>query len=247
MLAAMRQESQALLRRVHSWKRTALGRLPAYTFSLRGRSCLLVTSGMGVRRAGQAAELLVNKYAPGLLISFGIAGAVGADLDIGDVILPNCCYAWDGSHLGECLPLSTWPEASVEVAGQALRLRGRRVLDGAAVTTGGSQLGQEQLGSIPHPVLEMETAGIARVARAHAIPLYSVRAISDGPRAPIPFDLGEVMDDNANMRVGKMLQAVLHKPGIILQSRRMMHNSDVAAENAAIALEAALSSPDFLR
>ena len=54
-----------------------------------------------------------------------------------------------------------------------------------------------------HPILEMETAGIAQVAAENGIPLLSIRAISDGPRAPIPFNLGEMMDEDANLRAGR--------------------------------------------
>jgi len=43
----------------------------------------------------------------------------------------------------------------------------------------------------------METAGIAGVAVEFNTLLLSLRALSDGPGAPIPFDLGKVMDENA--------------------------------------------------
>jgi hypothetical protein len=89
----------------------------------------------------------------------------------------------------------------------------------------------------------METAGIAQVAAEKGIPLLSLRAISDGPRAPIPFNLGEMMDADANLHIGRMLKAAVRHPGIILQSRGLMRNSKVAADNAAIALVAALSQP----
>ena len=48
---------------------------------------MLVTSGMGMRRASEAARELIKTNAPCLLISFGIAGAVEADLEIGDVVV----------------------------------------------------------------------------------------------------------------------------------------------------------------
>jgi len=47
-----------------------------------------------------------------------------------------------------------------------------------------------------NPVLEMETTGIMSAAAEKSIPVLSLRAISDGPRAPIPFDLETMMDKN---------------------------------------------------
>ncbi len=243
LIAAMSQESQALLRRVQGWKRLTINHLPAYSFSVGGRSCVLITSGMGGRRAAEATRSLLENTHPLAIVSFGIAGAVEADLDIGDVVLAVSCYSWDGATLGECTPLAPWPQEAVEKAAQALSPNSRRVFEGVAVSTGNSQAGEGQLGNLPHPVLEMETAGIAQVAAEYASPLYSLRAISDGPRAPIPLDLGEIMDEDSNLRLGRMLRAVIRQPGIVLQGRQMLHNTGVAASSAAIALVAILSLP----
>jgi len=241
LIAAMTQESTALLRLVKPWERIAIGRLPAYTFSLSGHPYVLVTSGMGVRRAGEAARLLVKQCSPRLLISFGIAGAVGPDLEIGDVILADAYCRLDHGIPGSLLPLTHWPETAREAAAQALSGGAKRILTGTAVTTGGSQVSQSQLGGMPHPVLEMETAGIAQVAAEHGLSLLSLRAISDGPNAPIPLDLSEVMDDDANLRISKLLGVVLHNPKVVFQSGRMMRNNKIAADRAAVALVAALS------
>jgi hypothetical protein len=117
-----------------------------------------------------------------------------------------------------------------------------------AVTTGGSQVTEHQLGEMRHPmhpILEMETAGIAQVAREKGIPILSIRAISDGPRAPIPFNLDEIMDEDTNLRAGRLLKALVRHPKIVLKLRQMMQNTRIAADNAAIALVAVLSQLTF--
>jgi hypothetical protein len=86
----------------------------------------------------------------------------------------------------------------------------------------------------------METAGIAQVAAENHLPLLSIRAISDGPGAPIPIKLDEMMDKDANLKVGKLLKAVIRHPGILVQSRQLLVNTQRAADNAAEALVAAL-------
>lgn len=245
LIAAMTQERAALLRCVTQWQRIAVGPLRGNRFVLSGKICLLVTSGMGVRRAGEAARTLVERNYPSLLISFGIAGAVRADLEIGDVVLPEAVCRLEPGVLGSLTPLAPWPATAREAATQALTQRGAHCYTGTAITTGGSQVMQPQVAGLKHPVLEMETAGIAQVAAERGIPLLSLRAISDGPRAPIPFDLGEVMDEDANLRPGRLMKMIVRNPGIVLQSRRMMRNNRIAADNAAIALVAALSQVDF--
>jgi len=54
-----------------------------------------------------------------------------------------------------------------------------------------------------------------------------------------------VMDENANLIAGKLLKAILHNPRILVQSRRMLRNSRLAADNAAKALVAVMSNTSF--
>jgi nucleoside phosphorylase len=245
LIAAMTQESDAFLRYIKGWRRIAMGSFNGSCFDLFGRTCLLVTSGMGVRRASEAARNLVEVYSPRVLISFGIAGAVEADLQIGDVITAEAVCQLEQGVPGPLLPLASWPEAAREAAVQALSRRGARLLSGTAVTTGGSQDIEYQLGQMIHPILEMETAGIAQVAVERGIPLFSLRAISDGPREPIPFDLGEMMDEDANLRVGRLLKTIARNPRIVSKFSRLIRNNRIAADNAAFALMAALSQAIF--
>lgn len=244
----MPMESAALLRRVKIWRQVRLGGLRADYFELSGQACLLVTSGMGARRAEAAARLLIEQAAPRALISFGIAGAVEPDLRIGDVVLAESACRWDGSTSGPLAPLSALPEPARQAVEQALTLRGARLWSGTAVTTGGAQAEAGQLAHLPHPVLEMETAAIAEAiaqatasAAGQAPPLYAMRAISDNPRAPIPFDLGALVDDDANLIPSRLLKAIIRQPGKLLQLPHLMQNSRRAADNAAAAVEAALS------
>ncbi len=246
LIAAMPQESEALLRLVQPWKRIAIRSLQGYSFPIAGHDCTLVTSGMGTRRAREAAKSLVEYASLQVLISFGIAGAVETDLEIGDVVLPSTFCQLTQGVVGQLEPLATWQEPAREAMAQALAGRGAQLYAGVAVTTSGLQSFEYKASEMRHPVLEMETAGIAQVAGEKGLPLLSLRAISDGPRDPIPVDLGEVMDEDANLLPGRLLQAILHNPKIITQSGRMRRNTRTAADCAAIALVAALSRTDFL-
>src|SRR4030065_625349 len=116
LIAAMNQESAALLHCVKGWKRIAAGTLRGYTFTVSSKTCLLVTSGMGMRRAGEAARTLLQMSSPGLLISFGIAGAVEADLGIGDVVLAEAVCRLEQGAPGSLLPLEPWSDERREAA-----------------------------------------------------------------------------------------------------------------------------------
>jgi adenosylhomocysteine nucleosidase len=220
-----------------------LGPFRCYRFQLFDRNCLLVQSGIGLKRAMDATHALLSVTSPLFLVSFGVAGAVKDDLQIGDVVVASNTCLLDKGIPGQFLRLAPMSEAARGAATQALRPRGARLVSGTALTTRGSQTVQPGPKEIAHPVLEMETAGIAQVAAEQGISLIALRAVSDGPQAPIPFDLEGVYDEQYNLRMSKIIKTVFRHPKIILQSSRVSRNVKKAADNAAIALVAALSQP----
>lgn len=243
LIAAMTQESEAVLRLIGGATRIGLGSFRGARFRLMDRDCLLVTSGMGPERAADGARALLAAASLQALLSFGIAGAVSEDLQIGDVVVARNTCLLDRGLPGALRPLASLSQAAWDAAAGALQPDGARLLAGTAITTRGSQLVLRTPEQMTSPVLEMETMGIAGVADEAGVPLVSIRSVSDGPQSPIPFDLEALLDEKYNFRVGKMMLAVLRRPQIILQSRQMMQNSRKAADHAARALVAALSQP----
>ena len=246
IIAAMPQERDALLHFVSERATTTLGSYRCQRFRLAERDCWLLTSGMGIERAARAAQVLVDVLHPQLLVSVGVAGAVNPDLEIGDVVVSqNTCLLEQGLP-GPFQPLALLSGAAWQAAVQALQPRAARLFRGTAVTTRGAQFVGSQPDQMPNPVLEMETIGIARVAALAGAPLLSIRAISDGPRAPIPFDLEAMTDEHFNLRTGRLIRILLAHPRLLPQLLRMGRNTKMAAENAAIAWIAALSQPGDL-
>jgi adenosylhomocysteine nucleosidase len=243
LIAAMPQESEALLRCVGGWKRIMLGSFQGVHFQLMDRDCLLVTSGMGQKHARDATLTLLAKTSPHLLVSFGIAGAVDDDLNLGDVVVARNTCLLENGFPGHFQSLASLSEAAWDAAAQVLLPEGAHMVLGTAITTRGSQVVLQGLQDMAHPVLEMETAGIAQVADKKGLPLLSIRSISDGPQSPIPFDLESILDKKDNIRIGRLLMLILRRPQIIFQFQRMMQNSRKAADHAAKALVAALSPP----
>ena len=241
IIAAMSQERDAILRFIEVSDRRTLGPFRYDRFRLSDRDCWLLTSGMGPERAAQAARTLIESIHPGLLVSVGVAGGVNADLEIGDVVTSRKTCRLDKGLPGPFQPLAILSEAAWQASALALQAGGARLVTGTALTTRGSQFIQPQLEELTNPVLEMETAGIAQVSAQQSVPLLSLRAISDGPLAPIPFDLETVMDEQYNLRNGKIIRTILSHPQTIPQFLQMGRNTSKAANNAAIALIAALS------
>ena len=237
----MPQESEALLRRVKGWKRITLGTFHGYQFNQSGWDCQLVQSGIGLKRATDATRTLLATKHPQFLACFGIAGAVNADLQIGDVVVAHHTCLLEQGLSEQLQPLARISDTAWQAASQALQAYGAHLLSGTAITTRGSQAVKLQGKDLANPILEMETFGVARVAAEKGIALLSIRSISDGPESPIPFDLDGMMDEQYNLRIGKILSAILRQPKIIFKFKHLAQNSRKASDHAAIALLAILS------
>jgi adenosylhomocysteine nucleosidase len=241
LIAAMNQESDALLRLIKGWKRSSLQQFKGVRFQSGERNCVLIITGWGRKRAGEATRVLLAESNPQVLISFGIAGAVHSDLQIGDVVISTKSCILENELPGQFLQLASLSEAAWNAAYDELRPYKAQLCVGTAITTHGSQVVLQKDQEFPNPILEMETAGIAQVAAEKGVPLVSIRSISDNPEAPIPLDLEAAMDEDDNLLVSKLVTMVFRDPKIIFQSGRMMNNSRIAADNAALALLAVLN------
>lgn len=241
LVAAMPQESKALLKQVEGWKKRTISGFRVYSYPESGWDCRLIESGMGAERAADATWVLINAAKPKFLISFGIAGAVEEDLRIGDVVAAESTCMLQGNKLTAVQPLAKVSQPAWDAISAALKKEGVRLFRGTAITTRGSQWTGRHPGIPEHPVLEMETTGILHAAQESGVPLVVLRAISDGPAAPIPFDLASMMDEDYNLRIGRIIEAILRHPNILRQVLRMGKNSEIAARNAAIAVKALLS------
>lgn len=240
LIAAMTQESDALLRLINGWKRISFGQFRGVRFQSKDFDCALIITGWGRKRAGDATRVLLAEASPRALISFGIAGAVNADLQIGDVVVSSKSYLLENGVPGRSQSLSSLTEAAWNAAGNVLYTEKANLFKGTAITTHGSQVILQKEEDLPHPVLEMETAGIAQVAAEVGVPLVSIRSISDNPQAPIPIDLEAAMDENDNLRIDRLIMMTLRNPRMIFQSSQMMKNTRIAANHAALVVIAVL-------
>ena len=241
MIAAMSTEIAPLLKRVDVRERLRIGGFRAWRFHLADKDCLLVETGIGTRRAGEAARALLAVRRAGLLLSFGIAGAVEADLRIGDVVVGRRVYALRAAALESPLGLAGLSPDLEQATATALRARRAGLLPGTIVTTPGPQAIQGRPSVFPHPVLDMETAAVAQAAAQAGVPLLALRAISDNPAEPIPFPVEDIYDEQFRQRTGRLLLALLRRPSLLARLSGTVRNARIAEENAALAVTTILA------
>jgi adenosylhomocysteine nucleosidase len=241
LIVAMRREARPLLLRVGRFAKGATAGRVCWRFKLSGRDCILVHCGIGLERARAGAAALIEEAGPSVLVSFGVSGGVEEDLQVGDVVAAESSVSLDDGK--PVLPLGTLSLAAFQAAEKVVSTLGARLSRGTIVTTRGAQVHPDQVKRLLHPVLDMETYGIAQAAASRGIPLLSLRGLSDSVREPLPFELAALSDSEGNFRAGRLLLQAVRHPGLLRRLPRLQENARRAEDNVAAAVLAVLSSP----
>ena len=184
IIAAMEREIAPLVR---GWQR---GTLPSgeRTFLLFDRDgVVVVVSGIGCKNAEQAARAVVNQHRPGILISIGLAGALIRSLKVASVFNPNVVVdATDG--------------AEYRCAADGNHVSGGVLVSAAEIA--GAEAKRELVNRFHGLVVDMEAAGVAKVAQREHIGFRCVKAISDEADFAMP-PMGKFLNAAGEFQSGK--------------------------------------------
>ena len=231
IITAMPEESVAVMRRGKPLEKSRLGGRIRYRIQIAGHDVVLVEAGMGMLNAGWAATSLAVE-SPDLMISAGFGGGVLAGLPVGDVVMAEQILHWSGSEF-EALPVGFYGR---NAAADSLSLKRGAFITCDAIFNK-HLLARRLPAVVVNPVVEMESAAVARVAVTHGIPFLGMRAISDPWDEELDFTIEEFCDDTMRIRPAKVLATILRRPRIIPQLIRLARNSRVAATGLSSAME----------
>ncbi len=159
------------------------------------KDVVIVKSGVGKVNAAAATQLLIDKYAPDIIVNTGIAGSLDEKINIGDVVLSTDSleHDMDVTGLGYKKGVNPDMEESIFVADEKIREIAKKaclkvnpdieVFEGRVVS--GDQFISErsQKEAIKKEFdglcTEMEGASIAHVCYLNKVPFLIIRAISD--------------------------------------------------------------------
>ena len=216
IIAAIERELWPLIRNWRSTKASHEGR--EFTF-YESDYAVAVCGGMGAEYGRRAAEAIIVRYSPELLISAGVAGALVPELRVGDTVFPAVIIdARDGSRHDSAIrnaPLSQTPLA-------------RTILVSSPEVAGAVQKRQLAKSYGAH-VVDMEGASVAQAAQVHNLPFLAVKAISDD----VNFEIAEL---NRFIRDGQfqtklLVFYLLPRPWLWLKMIRLARNTQRASHN----------------
>jgi adenosylhomocysteine nucleosidase len=250
LIAAMPEEIRPLLRLAGRYRREKIDGFDAYRFTFGKEKVLLIKSGMGLVNAAAAALILIRAK-PSIIVNFGFCGAVKEGPRVGDIVVAHRILLNRDNLFS---PQSGIVEEEAKRLSRSLAdaLNGKdfRVHGGAFITTAEIRSKVEMARIVPtwapNPVLEMETAAVAKAAAMEGVPLLAVRGVSDDSGEELGFSITELADARMKIRIGKVLRTVARKPWIIPQMLRLLKNSRKAGKSLALALAVLLEYADEL-
>jgi adenosylhomocysteine nucleosidase len=220
-VAALEREIGLLVAGWRVTSRTCEGR--KFKFFESG-DAVAVCGGIGPVAARRACQAVIASYGPEIVISAGFAGALVADLNVGDVVIPaKVIDAGDGSSV------LTWTgsRALVSVA-EVATVERKRVLatkyDAVAV--------------------DMEAAAVAKGAELRGVRFAAVKVISDELDFEIPVVKGSI-DTQGQFHEGRYIAGLVWRSWLWGRVARMARNSSLAARNLSEALRVKIE--EYLR
>jgi adenosylhomocysteine nucleosidase len=216
VLVAIEQELRSVARVLRGARRGS---------ELRGRLAGSEVVALAIGMGGDARRPIADER-PGLVVSFGFAGALDDGLSAGDLVLATAVR----SAQGGVVPV---PEPARAAAAAALR--GLRVVEGevvCATAVAGSSEEKRALATDGALAVDMESYPVARAAADAGIPWLALRAIVDPLETSLPPFAREPRRDYLWPAVRHALSGPRAAAGLVRLARN--------ASRAGAALEAAL-------
>lgn len=216
IVVALEEESDALLTYLVTRTRGRLGGFPFWRGPVARRECALIRCGPGLVRAEKAARALVERLAPPMLISFGVAGGLVPDLALGDVVLVTRVCLTEEEEVIEADPrlARVAREVAEELIATAPEDRPMyRVREGSCTSRERLLVKIEEKAAAGRrsgaTIVDMETLSVARVAREAGIPWIGVRGVSDLMTEDLPLDFNHYLGPDGQPRRFKIFLAGL--------------------------------------
>jgi adenosylhomocysteine nucleosidase len=209
IIAALERELRPL---VKGWPRSPLESGGRTLAVYQSGDVIAVAGGIGSHRAELAARVVVEQFHPQILVSAGLAGALIRSLKAGSVVTPNVVVDASNGAEYRC-------HRSGDVVGGG-------VLVCAAEIAGQ----QSKLGLVERYhglVVDMEAAGVAKVARESNLAFRCVKAISDELDFFMP-PLNRFVDSDGNFATASFMAWAAVRPGHWPGILRLVRNSSRA-------------------
>ncbi|MEY2402788.1 MAG: adenosylhomocysteine nucleosidase [Acidimicrobiaceae bacterium] len=177
---------------------------------------------MGTTAAAEATEFVLDNLDVDHVVVIGIAGGLGPDVQIGDLLVPEVVISYDTGVETHPTPLG------------AHTAKGKLLTSGALIIDRAVLLALADDGAA---AIDMETVAVGEVCEARGVPWSAFRGISDHIRdGLVDGAVGGLAKPDGSADFGKLLRYLAPKPWRMRQLAKLGRDMNVAASGAANAL-----------
>ena len=205
IIGAMEEEVEILRNKMEDLQQETIAGCEFNIGKLDGADVVLLKSGIGKVNAAMSTAILLEKYAPSVVINTGSAGGFSPELKVGDVVISTevvhhdvdvTIFGYAYGQVPQLPPTFKADEKLIAIAEEAAKkIEEVQVVKGL-IATGDSFMNDPERvqfvrGKFPElQASEMEAAAIAQVSHQFGIPFIVIRALSDiaGKESNISFE-----------------------------------------------------------
>jgi nucleoside phosphorylase len=183
---------------------------------------LATITTMGTEAAAATAEFVVRELEVDHVVLIGIAGGLGADVQIGDLLVPEVVVDYDSGQETHPTPLTG------SVAKGRLMTSGELIVDYDIL---------RQLAADGAAAIDMETSAVGAACERDGVPWSVFRGISDHIRdGLIDNSVSSLAKPDGSADVGAVLKFLVRRPWRIPRLAKLGKDMNTAASAAANAL-----------
>jgi nucleoside phosphorylase len=239
IIVAIREELRPLLRRLSDSRSVTHEGRAFHLGVLAGREVILAVSGIGIKSARDAADVLLSNHSPEVLVCAGVAGALSDSTKFGDIVIGTKIFQ---AHLTTgAVPTRVFVKPRFTISATSrlpkteAHLGGIVTSDRVATTPLEKRAIFDKTGAL---AVEMETAAVAQVASDRRVKFLAVRAISDDASETLPDEINSLHRDG-KLQWGRVAKAVVSRPSVAAEMARLGKRAAQAGETLAAFLEKA--------
>jgi adenosylhomocysteine nucleosidase len=212
-------------------RRIVIDGISCFTGRHGGRVYWLVPTGIGPEAAETAAAAVLRRHPAALAVSAGFAGALLPAAAVGDVIVATSVVSgrFDGAwvQVGTPMTCDDTVVRAVQAAAAEIPLAFRSGPVVSLTKVLWRAVDKESVSRFTGAIaLDMESAAIGNVARAHGVPFAVVRTVSDVASEDLPLDFNMFLAPGGWMRG---LGAMILRPSSLIGLNRLRRQSRLAA------------------
>ncbi|MDZ4783092.1 MAG: hypothetical protein SGJ19_22835 [Planctomycetia bacterium] len=224
LVAALGMELGGLVDRIPGLVTIQAAAFKAYHAEWHGRGVLLVESGVGQRRAAEAASAVIEGHRPRWLISIGFAGGLSDDVKRHDLVVGNSVASLSGERLAIDMKLDPTGQPGLHV--------GRLLTVDRIVRTPD----EKRALAAQHEALavDMESFAVAQVCQRERTRFMAVRVISDAAQDELPRDVERLIERPTMAgKLGAAAGAIVRRPNSVKDFWNLKEQALVATDRLA--------------